>query len=369
MRIALLDLPSYTPPYDHALAAALARRGHEVELLTSPFPYGEPPPPDGYARRELVFPLSGRLRARSRVRLAVKALEYLPGVARLRRHLASSSPAVVHAQWLALPRLDVRWLRRLREQRPTVFTAHDLLGRRGPKARERWLEVIRAVDRVVVHSQRGADELVAAGLPRDRIRRIPHPAFDALPAPSAPPQNGSLLFLGLIRSYKGLDDLVRALRDVPEARLVVAGDPLDPVAPAQRLARELGVAPRVEWRLGFLPDSEVARLMASAAAVVLPYRSADSSGVLATALGHGRPAVVSDVGSLGDTVREFGAGLVVPPGDVPALARACATILTDERTRADALRGAEAARAALTWEASGEAHERLYEELVAERRR
>ena len=52
MRIALLDPPSFTVPYDHALASALARRGHDVTLLTAPFTHGDVPKPEGY-RREL----------------------------------------------------------------------------------------------------------------------------------------------------------------------------------------------------------------------------------------------------------------------------------------------------------------------------
>ena len=97
--------------------------------------------------------------------------------------------------------------------------------------------------------------------------------------------------------------LVRALPEMPEARLVVAGDPLDPVEPARALAADLGVADRIEWHLRFIPDDEVVTLMESAAVVVLPYRQHDSSGVLATAIGYGRPVVVTDVGSLGEIVR------------------------------------------------------------------
>ena len=50
MRVVLADPPAYTPPYDHALAAALARAGAEVELVTSRFRFGAVPAPDGYAR-------------------------------------------------------------------------------------------------------------------------------------------------------------------------------------------------------------------------------------------------------------------------------------------------------------------------------
>src|SRR5262249_20959474 len=57
--------PSFTAPYDHALASALARRGHEVTLLTSPFAHGDVPEPDGYAREEVFLPWSSRLLRRS----------------------------------------------------------------------------------------------------------------------------------------------------------------------------------------------------------------------------------------------------------------------------------------------------------------
>ena len=129
-----------------------------------------------------------------------------------------------------------------------------------------------------------------------------------------PPTGRTLLFFGLIRGYKGLDVLVRALAEVPDARLVVAGDPLDPVEPIRALADELGVADRIDWRLGYLPQDEVERLMREATLAVFPYRGGESaSGALATALGHGRPAVVSDV--LGELVAEYGAGAVVPRED------------------------------------------------------
>ena len=370
MRVALLDLPSYTPPYDDSLAAALARREHDVTLLTSPFPFGEAPAAAGYAREQPFFPLSGRLRRispRSRLRFLLKAAEYYPSVARLRRRLRALEPDVVHLQWLALPRCDLTWLRRV--ERPTVFTAHDLLGRRGAAARATWVEICLAVDHVVVHSSRGRDEVAQAGVPPERITVIRHPVFESSAHDVSPPNGKTLLFFGLLRTYKGLDLLVRALARIPEGRLVVAGDPLDPVEPIEELAERSGVADRIDWRLGFLPDEAVAALLGSATAVVLPYRRADSSGVLATALGHGRPAIVSDVGGLGETVREFGAGLVVPPDDVDALADACATLLRDPEALAAAFRGVEAARATLTWDSAAEAHERVYRQVQRARRR
>jgi glycosyltransferase involved in cell wall biosynthesis len=366
MRVALLDLPSYTPPYDHSLASGLARRGHEVTLLTTRFPYGEAPRPEGYRREELFFPVSARLRRlapRSKVHRVVKAAEYLPSVARLRRRLERLEPDVVHVQWLALPGRDLRWLRAL--GRPTVFTAHDLLGRRRDR-RETWLAVCRVVDRVVVHSPAGADELAAAGIARERIAVIPHPVFESSAHEPSAPNGTTLFFFGLLRAYKGVDLLIRALPSIPGARAVIAGDPLEPAEPLQRLAEDEGVAGRIEWRLGFLPDEEIAELLARSVAVVLPYRHAGSSGVLATALGHGRPAVVSDIPGLAENVGRYGAGLTFHAGDVEALAEACRAVLADP---APYFEGALAARAALGWDAAAEAHERLYGDIVELRAR
>jgi glycosyltransferase involved in cell wall biosynthesis len=111
-----------------------------------------------------------------------------------------------------------------------------------------------------------------------------------------------------------------------------------------------------------LPDEEVAAVMRNAALVVLPYLGTDASGVLATAIGHGRPVVVSDVGSLGETVREFGLGEVVPPGDAHALAEACRRLLGNADALHGAFEGTRAARAALTWDAAAAEHERVYED-------
>ena len=359
MRIAIVDPLSYTPPYDDGLAAALARRGHDVTLLAGPFLHGAVPEPVGYVREEVFLPVSGRLfrpLPRARLRLLLKGVEYLPSTRRLLGRLDALAPDVVHVQWLPRPELDRRWVRRLRA--PSVLTAHDVLPRRA-RARAVWPGLLGWFGRVVVHSERAVEQLAELGV---EARRIPHPVF-AAPRELPPPRGQTLLFFGLLREYKGIDVLLRALPDVPEARLVVAGDPIDPVEPLLALASELGVADRIEWRLEFVPDEEVMALMEGAAAVVLPYRQHDSSGVLATAIGYGRPVVVTDVGSLGEIVREFGAGKVVPPDDPAALAQACNELLNPgELDRAAA--GARAAAEALTWDAAGAAHERLYEEIA-----
>jgi glycosyltransferase involved in cell wall biosynthesis len=350
VRVALADPAAFTPLYDHELAAALARGGADVELVTAPFRFGDAPAPTGYRRREVFYPVSSRLFRRSRLRLPLKAVEHPFGMAALGRVSAD----VVHLQWLAAPQVDERLLR-LRA--PAVFTAHDLLPRRTAARRELWRRMLARFARVVVHSERGRETLAELGT---AARVIPHPVFASDP-PRAD-DGRTVLSLGVIRPYKGIGDAVAAVRRLGDARLLVVGDPLEPVEPYRAAAQ--GVVD-VEWRLGYLPDSELDRALGEATVAVFPYRAElDQSGALLRALGAGVPAVVYDVGGLAEPVRRFGAGRVVEAGDVEALAAALGELLGDRGALERAREGARAARGTLTWGASARAHLALYEELT-----
>jgi glycosyltransferase involved in cell wall biosynthesis len=348
MRIVIADPPAFTPAYDHELAAALARAGADVELVTSRFRFGEAPAADGYRRRELFYPLSSRLFRRSRARLPLKLAEHPLGLAALRMRTGD----VLHVQWL-IPELD---LRLLHPHIPSVFTAHDLLPRRTARKRSVWRSLLRRFDRVVVHSERGRETLAELGVD---ARVIPHPVF---PADVVRADDGrTVLCFGVIRPYKGLGDAIAAVRAVGDARLLVAGDPLEPLDGYRAAAADL----EVDWRLGYLPSAEVDRALREATIAVFPYRpELDQSGALLRALGAGVPAVTYDVGGIAEPVRAFGAGRVVPAGDLAGLAAAVHELLTNGDALARAREGAERARSELTWEAAAGAHLALYEEIA-----
>src|SRR3954471_5216045 len=85
MRVQIVDPAAYTPPYDHALAAALARAGAEIELVTARFPYGSIPQERGYRVSELFYRASSRPWIGPRRRRLLRAVEHLPGMRRYRR--------------------------------------------------------------------------------------------------------------------------------------------------------------------------------------------------------------------------------------------------------------------------------------------
>jgi glycosyltransferase involved in cell wall biosynthesis len=353
MRVVLADPAGFTPAYDHELALALARAGADVELVTSPFRFGVSSyPADGYRRSEPFYPVSSRLFRRSRLRVPLKVLEHPFGTARL----VAKRRDVLHVQWFSAAPLD-RWLFRARG--PLVFTAHDLLPRRTAGKAKLWRTLFARFDRIVVHSNRGLETLAGFGVERDRLRLIPMPVF-----PSDPPRNDdghTLACLGLIRPYKGLGDAIEAARRVGGARLLVAGEALEPVDPYRRAAGSLPV----EWRLTYQSEAEMTAALAETTVTLFPYRpEIDMSAVLMRSLGAGVPAIVYDIGGLAEPVRTFGAGRVVAAGDVDGLAQAIEELLGDRQALEEARAGSRRAREALTWDASAAAHLDLYNELT-----
>jgi glycosyltransferase involved in cell wall biosynthesis len=350
VRVLLLDPAAYTVPYDHELATALAARGASVELVTSPFRFGDAPRATTYARRELFYPASSRLfRSRSSLRLPLKAVEHGIGLARLR----SIPRDVLHVQWAPLPQLDRRLLT---PGRGSVITAHDILPRRTAGKRDLWRELYGSFGAVIVHSGRGRDRLIReVGVDAGRISVIPHPVFPG--TPRYVDDGATLLLLGTIRPYKQLDHAIEVARRTG-ARLLVVGDPTFDLGARLRL-------PGVEWRLGYANDAQIDAALAETTVALFPYREElDQSGALLRALGAGVAVAAYDIGGIAEPVSRFGAGAVVGPDDVDSLAASVRELLRDPAQLERARVGAREAARTLTWDESAAAHLALYESVL-----
>jgi len=360
VKVHVVDPPAYTPPYDHALCAALAAAGLDVELFTSAFRHGELPSPDGYERRELFYGLADRAPlARRPIRLAEHPVDML------RYRQAARRADVVHFQWLTLPGLD-RHL--LPTGRPLVITAHDVLPRERVAGSHRaQAALLKRFDAVITHSQAGRARLVdEAGLDPERVHVIPHGAFSHLAALPAGPLPHELpattkpvvLYFGLIRPYKGLDVLLEAWRGIEDAELWVVGRPRFDIAPLRATAPA-----NVRWVPRYVSDLELAACFRRADLVVLPYREIEQSGVLATALAFAKPLLVSDVGGFRD-VAQAGAARLVPPGDPQALRAALRDLLANPAGRKDLGDAAAAlATGSAAWENVAKQTSALYSSL------
>jgi glycosyltransferase involved in cell wall biosynthesis len=344
MRVQLVDPSADVLPYDHALAAALARQGAQVELVTSRFVHGPAPVPDGYASSTLFYRAGTRWGARRpSLRRALKAAEHVPDMLRYRRH--ASGADVSHWQWLWLEALSTRMLPR---GRPQVLTLHNVV-RRGRSASR----LLHAFDAVIVHTRAGA-ELLGGG---ERVHVIPHGAFehltrrpDELPLPPelAAVSRPVVLYFGVVREYKGVDVLLEAMRHVPEAEAWVVGRPLG--VSMERL-RRLAPPGRVRFVDRYVSDAELPAFFRRADVLALPHRNVDMSGVLFAGLAFGKAMVLSDVGGFSELVEDEGAGRLVPPGDPEALGAALAELIDDaDARRALEERAAAAAAGPYSWD-------------------
>jgi glycosyltransferase involved in cell wall biosynthesis len=367
MRVQIVDPSAFTPPYDHALSAALARGGAEVELVTSRFLYGPVPQEEGYRVSELFYRQAVRRGLHAPARRAFKLAEHVPDMLRFRRR---PSPDVAHYQWLTVPALDRMLLPRTR---PRVFTVHYPLPPSGPglSAQRRLLA---GMDAVVAHSEHGGRRLRDdVGLDPARVRVIAHGAFDyltrllderPLPDELAAVEGPVILCFGLIRPYKGIDVLLEAFRSVEGAELWIAGMPRMPLGPLRDLAARAPGTVRFVPR--FIPDPEIPAYFRRADIVALPYREVEQSGVLYTGLAFGKPMVLSAVGGFKEVAEHHGAARLVPAGDPTALAGALNELVSDgpARRRLAAAAGAAAA-GPYSWDAIGARTLELYRELLS----
>jgi glycosyltransferase involved in cell wall biosynthesis len=366
MRVQVLDPSAFTPPYDHALCAALARAGADVELVTSRFLYGSVPRGDGYSVSERFYRRTANRGLAARGRRALKLTEHVPDMARVRRHLRDAD--VVHWQWVTVPWLDAGLIPR---RGPSAFTVHyPLPVTRAGRARERAL--LRGIDAVIVHSERGARQLrEEIGIEPERVHVVPHGAFDyltrladerPLPPELAEVEGPVILHFGLVRPYKGNDVLLEAFREIEGAELWIVGMPRMPLEPLRELAARCHGTVRFVPR--FIIDPEIPAYFRRADIAVLPYREIEQSGVLYTALAFGKPIVASDIGGFSE-VGAAGGVRLVPPGDAPALRAAVEELLGDEDARREL--GEAAARLARTdysWDSIAERTLAIYREIA-----
>ncbi len=325
MRIALIA--THHADYAASLAAALAEH-HEVLLVLS----------RRNCARQIRPESLDHLRQRMTLRIVPHHLAPLqPLIALLcARHIAAFRPDVVHVQ--EHPTRSMAQLAALlRARLPFVTTVHDPLPHSGNDDKaartfaRAYARLRAASDRVIVHGDSLAEDLAGTAVPRAKIAVLPHGVLHcgrhggALP-PTTPDRH-RLIFFGRMEAYKGLAELLDAndlwLKQGVPIELLVAGAGPE----ATRLSQRMAAAPNITRMPGRIGQDELERLVAGSAAAVLPYRDATQSGVIASTYGAGRPVIATRVGALAEAVQD--GGLMVPAGDVAALAEAGKRLVTE----------------------------------------
>lgn len=268
---------------------------------------------------------------------------------------------------------------------PVIVVAHTVPAHPTPHQHEVLTEVCARADRVIVMTESAHDRLLL-GYPVDAATTvtIPHGATglraDLPPMTTIDRHAPELLTWGLLGPGKGIEHVIDALgllrAEGIRPRYTVAGVTHPNVLAhhgdeyrhslMQRASR-MGVASSVTFDASYRTVPQLTQFVASAAAVVLPYDSTDqvTSGVLVDAIALGRPVIATAFPHAIELLHS-GAGLLVPHGDIPALAAAIRQVTTDDAVRASMSRQATQLATELMWPRVAERYLALCAEITRE---
>jgi alpha-maltose-1-phosphate synthase len=278
---------------------------------------------------------------------------------------------------------------------PHVVTVHSLEPLRPWKAEQlgggyalsSWSErtAVESAAAVIAVSRGMRDDLLAAypAVPGERVRVIhngidtaeysPDPGTDVLERYGVDPGAPTVVFVGRVTRQKGLPVLLRAAADIdPAVQLVICAGQADTPeieSEVSDLARRLRASrAAVVWLSGMLAKREVIQLLSHATVFACPSLYEPLGIVNLEAMACGTAVVASRVGGIPEVVADGETGLLVPPGDPPALARAINALVTDERRAAEMGRlGRKRAAADFGWDSIAGQTAALYAELAGNR--
>lgn len=268
---------------------------------------------------------------------------------------------------------DAWTLRSIARKTPLVSTVHDVYPHepRIPSTLQNRLlaNVYRnAGTLVVAHEWMHSQLIENFDVDPERIEIVPlpvhraHVSAEVVEASSMP----TVLFFGRFRQNKGIPQFLKAIEtlgDVDELRFVFAGRGSRDLE--QRVQAAADRDGRITADLRFIPEDRKDALYRTADLVVLPYTNfASQSGVLSDAYAYGIPVIGTDVGALGETIREDGSGWVVRAGDAEALAAAILDAVTDDEARKQKAALINRVAAERSFDAVGQRIRQLYERLV-----
>jgi glycosyltransferase involved in cell wall biosynthesis len=213
-----------------------------------------------------------------------------------------------------------------------VHTPHNTFERGSPRERSRTL-MYRLASRLIVHARADLPRLPPRLLARTSV--IPIPEYGWMAAMAAPADRAEVraqlglpadamvfLLFGQMRADKGVDDLVAALRAVPGAYAILAGEEAGAGSALEVARADPALRDRVRVIPGFQSIDDTGRWFAAADAAVIPYRVASQSAVLLLAYAFRRPVVAYPTGGLPEVVVDGETGWLCERADVPALAEA-----------------------------------------------
>ncbi len=335
-------------PYAHGLVMALISKGVHVDMIGSD---GEDSP-DLHVTPNLCF-LNFRGSQNEGDRFATKLYKLTLYYARLVHYVMRFKPTILHILWNNKIEYFDRTLLMLYYKllgKKIALTVHNVnqakRDRQDSRLNRLTLKIQYSLsDHLFVHTKKMKDELLHDfGVAERAVTAIRHPINSAFPDTnltasgakhqlSVKDHEKTILFLGRIKPYKGIEHLLTAFQQLAERdatyRLIIAGEPhkgsegyLEEIR--RIVARDFGQG-RVVLKFQFIPDEKMELYLKAADVLVLPYKDIFQSGILFLAYNFGLPVVATDVGSFREEIVEGETGFICKPGDAADLARTLET--------------------------------------------
>jgi glycosyltransferase involved in cell wall biosynthesis len=221
-----------------------------------------------------------------------------------------------------------------------------------------------------------SDEFIAPALaavggsfdpPDLRVHAVPELSLEAGPLGALAGREFALYF-GRIAREKGVDTILQALALTEHPHQFVFAGRGPALAALQASARRLGLERRVEF-LTWLDAPQLAALVRQASFAVLPSLEESFGNTMAEAMALGVPVISTTAGSIPELIEHEQSGLLIEPGDAPALARAMNRLSADAQLRrALGAAGRARAQARYSWSATASSFERIYQAALQIRR-
>lgn len=304
--------------FNESLSIQLGKEGHEVVVFTYRYQYPS-----------FLFPGKSQFIQNGTppdldIRSDLHSINLFTWRGTCKRILDENPDLVIVHYWMPFfaPQLNYLLGRLKRKRKKVILLAHNLMPHeRQPGTRYLTGKLLSRIDGLLCLSSSVQTDALNI---RDSLKTlvIPHPVYDvygereerehAIKALGLQEDYRYLLFFGLIRAYKGLDLLLKAIPEMErkDIKILVAGEFYESRENYRELIDDPSIAERLLIKDSFIPDDDVRHYFCAADLVVQPYRTATQSGVTQIAYHFGIPMIVTRVGGLPEIVVDGSTGYV-----------------------------------------------------------
>lgn len=342
IKVFVMDLLCMTPYYDRYLCDAIMTKNMYVSLGSISFHRDL-----NYYEKYRVHRQRGLLDIIAKMnirhdgtRQILKGIEYLINLLILLVRFIISRPDIIHVQWIPMVinnPFEILFLKLMKKRGvKQVYTVHNILPHdTGLLYEDRFSKVYTLMDMLICHTHKTKEQLITKFcIPEKKVSVIPHgPMFHDYPRYTTAEARAILgynkhknmvLFLGILRPYKGVEYLLNTwknvVRDYPDSWLIIAGiGDKEYLAKIRNMIQSLGVTSSVDAHFKFIPDNEVPLYYQATDIIVYPYRDITQSGALLTGMAFGKPIIASAVGGFRETIQDNVNGYLVKYGDISEL--------------------------------------------------